>query len=90
MLNIADLRNPGADVCYNQQVLRDVTAGKYQQQQTRVDVYNLLLVACGKQVRLMNTPNEHAVLVDGILLSHAVSNGVSNAAKYGRCFDALV
>ena len=90
MFNIADLHNPGADVCYNQQVLRDVTAGNYEQRRTRVCVHDLLLVACGKQVRLMNIPNTHAVLVDGSLLSHAVSNGVSNAAKYGRCFDTLV
>ena len=84
------MRDPGADVCYDQQVLRDVTAGEYQQRRTRVSVHDLLLVACGKQVCLINTPNTPAVLLDGSLLSHAVSNGVSNAEKYGRCFDVVV
>ena len=82
---IISAANQGAEVCYEQQVLRDLTAGTAEQKITAVDIHRLLETACGRQVRLINEEiDARVLLLDGSLTNHAVSNGISNAAKYGR------
>jgi len=76
--------NLGSEVCYNQQVLRDITSERYQQKASPTCIYDMLANVCARQVRMLNTePEKRVVLVDSNLATHIVSNGVSNAAKYG-------
>lgn len=75
--------NLGVDVCYDQQVLRDITADCYQLKPSATCIHALLKHICARQVRLLNEADETVIMVDSNLTSHCVNNAVSNAAKYG-------